>query len=65
MKNEHLIPANVLDIVEKISKQTVHENERLNYIARLEAIRDFCNEAVAKHNKEPVVYMNKRKTYRK
>lgn len=54
MKNEHLIPANVLDIVEKISSQTVHENERLNYIARLEAIRDYCNAAVIKHNKASI-----------
>ena len=43
MKNEHLIPANVLDLAEKISSQTAHENERLNYLIRLEAIRDYCD----------------------
>jgi hypothetical protein len=46
--NLHLIPPNVLDIVENLST-TKHENAVLSYIARLEAIRDYCDSALKKH----------------
>ena len=55
MKNEHLIPANVLDLAEKITSQTAHENERLNYLTRLEAIRDYCDLTIKKANRT-IVY---------
>lgn len=50
MKNLHLVPPSVTDIVEKYSSPIAHENEKMNYILRLEAIRDYCNDIVTKHN---------------
>jgi len=50
MKNEHLVPVNIVDLVNKLQDKTLHENERTNYIHRIEAIRDYCNAAVNKYN---------------
>jgi hypothetical protein len=56
MKNLHLIPVNVLDLVEKLNDSTIKENEHLNYQLRLEAIRDYCSVALNKHSaKKPVI----------
>lgn len=46
MKNKHLIPANIMDISDKLSDPKVRENERNNYILRLETIREFCDLAL-------------------
>lgn len=43
MKNLHLVPVNVQDLVEKINSTAVNDHERQNYIIRLEAIRDYCD----------------------
>ena len=43
MKNEHLVPVVVQDLVNRLKEKTVSENERLVIIQRLEAIRDFIN----------------------
>lgn len=53
MKNDnlHLIPQAILDCAEGLSK-TKQDNLKLNYIIRLEAIRNFCDEAIRKHNME-------------
>jgi hypothetical protein len=48
MKNLHLVPVNVLDLVEKINDRTVRENERNNYILRLEATSSYITEALAR-----------------
>lgn len=48
MKNQHLIPINVLDIIEKVNDPKTNENEKNNYIHRLEAIRDYCDAAIKK-----------------
>ncbi len=48
MKNQHLIPINVIDLAEKLSDPKINENERNNYIHRLEVIRDYCDSAVKK-----------------
>jgi len=50
MKNEHLVPVNVQDIVNRLTERNLSQNERFVLIQRLEAIRDFCTEAVKKHN---------------
>lgn len=50
MKNEHLVPVNVQDIVGRLSESNLSQNERFVLIQRLEAIRDYCTEAVKKHN---------------
>ena len=61
MKNEHLIPPIVLDIGEKSNSPTVRENEKMNYILRLEAIRDYCSVVISKHNTtKPVTRPNTR-----
>jgi hypothetical protein len=62
MKNEHLVPVNIVDIVNKLTDPTVRENERMNYVMRLEAIRDYVTQAVYKHNaSKPVVKQNTRR----
>jgi hypothetical protein len=61
MKNLHLVPVNVTDLAEKIFIKNLHENEHMNYILRLEAIRDFCSEALMKQKlQKPVVKPNTR-----
>lgn len=50
MNNLHFVPASVIDIVEKLQKSGIYPNEEMNYILRLEAIRDFCQEAITKNN---------------
>jgi hypothetical protein len=50
MKNEHLLPVNIIDIVEKFNQPNLRENERLSYQLRLETIRDYCAAAITKHN---------------
>lgn len=41
----HLIPQPVIDCVENL-RTTKQEHMRLNYIVRLEAIRDYCDQAL-------------------
>ena len=48
MNRDHLIPAIVMDLIEKLSDNSVRENEKMNYQLRLEAIRDYCNLALDK-----------------
>lgn len=54
MKNQHLIPANVVDLVEKLNSKTINQNERNIYIQRLEAIRDYCDTALKKVPTKPM-----------
>ena len=51
MKNEklHLIPQVVIDCAQGLSV-TKQDNLRLNYIIRLEAIRDYCDEVLKTAN---------------
>lgn len=42
MKNEHLVPVSIMDIVDKLKSPNLSVNERMNLVLRLEAIRDFC-----------------------
>lgn len=50
MKNEHLVPVNVQDIVSRLRETSLSTNERMVLIQRLEAIQDFCSAALKKHN---------------
>ena len=50
MKNLHLVPVNVIDLVEKINDKSIKENERNNYIFRLEATASYITEALSKSN---------------
>ena len=49
-ENLHLVPPSVTDIVEKINSVHAHPNEKMNYLMRLEAIRDYAISAISKHN---------------
>lgn len=46
MKNDHLVPINVQDLITKALDKNLNENERMNYQLRVEAIRDRCQSAV-------------------
>ena len=49
MKNLHLVPVNILDLVEKINDKTIRENEKNNYVLRLEATSAYIAEALNKN----------------
>ena len=51
MKNEHLVPVVVQDIVTKLNDKTIRENERANLILRVEAIRDYCERVLNNENR--------------
>jgi hypothetical protein len=57
MKNEHLLPVNIIDLVNKFRDPNIRENEKLNYQLRLETIRNYCDESL----KKPVVTVFKKK----
>jgi hypothetical protein len=62
MKNLHLVPPSVVDIVEKLHSPIAHENEKHNYVIRLEAIRDYCSDVITKQNQrdfKPQVFRKK------
>jgi hypothetical protein len=45
-----MIPINIVDLAEKLLDKNLRENERMNYQQRLEAIRDYCEDALRKSN---------------
>jgi hypothetical protein len=48
-KNQlHLVPNNIQDIVEQLQNPNIRSNERMNYVLRLEAIRDYCEASIKK-----------------
>lgn len=53
MKNEHLVPVNIVDIATRINDKNIKDNEKMNLIIRLETIRDFCNIVLTKNNSKP------------
>ena len=50
MKNLHLVPVNIQDLCEKLFDKNIRENEHQNYLLRVEAIREYCDEALRKSN---------------
>ena len=50
MKNDHLVPVNIQDIVNRLNAKDLRENERMNLLLRLDAIRDYVTAAVVKAN---------------
>lgn len=50
MKNDHLVPVNIQDIVNRLNAKNISENERANLLLRLDAIRDYVTAAVVKAN---------------
>jgi len=59
MKNLHLVPVNILDLVEKINDNNIRENERNNYILRLETTAEFISDAVTKRKIQKPVFARK------
>jgi hypothetical protein len=49
--------------VEGAFNETKHENERTNYLHRVEAIRDYCTAAVLKHNNTKFATPSKKKNF--
>jgi methionyl-tRNA synthetase len=62
MKNLHLVPVNVIDLVEKINDKTIRENEKNNYVLRLEATASYITEAL--HKNTMTFSHNRKKTAR-
>lgn len=60
MKNEHLVPVNVVDLVNKLSDLSVRDNERNNYVLRLEATAAFINESLTKHKTQTAAFTKKK-----
>jgi hypothetical protein len=54
MKNEHLIPVNIVDLVNKFNEKNLRENEKMNYQIRLETIRDYCSAALNKPSNQKI-----------
>jgi hypothetical protein len=55
MKNEHLVPVNISDLVNKLNDKTMRENEKQNYVLRLESTAEYINEALMKHRSQKSV----------
>jgi len=62
MKNDHLVPPLVIDLVERLNTKTLMENEKLNIVLRLEATRDYIDKAIPK--KESIPFNKKRQVRR-
>lgn len=56
----HLVPQVIIDCAEGLAN-TKQDNLKLNYIMRLEAIRDFCDQAIKAADQRPVFTGNKTK----
>jgi len=55
MKNLHMLPVNVVDLVESLNNPNIRDTERMNLLQRVEAIRDYCTLAANKFSKTPSV----------
>jgi hypothetical protein len=52
MRNQHLIPANVIDLVGRINNESTNVNERNNLIHRLEVIKEYTDQEYNKVKKK-------------
>jgi hypothetical protein len=59
MKNEHLLPVNVIDLGQKLMDFNIKENERSNYELRLEAIRDYCTMVLNTYSRDKSSFIEK------
>lgn len=48
MKNEHLVPPIIVDLVNKLNDTKLRDSERFNYIERIEATKNYCEQALLK-----------------
>jgi len=61
MKNLHLVPVNIIDLVDKLNDPTIRENERNNYVFRLEAIREYTNVCLNTYSRDKNSFSHNRK----
>ena len=59
MKNEHLLPVNVLDLGQKLMDFNLKEDERNNYEFRLETIRDYCTTVLNTYSRDKRSFLDK------
>ena len=64
MKNLHLVPVNILDLVEKINDNNIRENERNNYVLRLEAILEYTTTCLNAYSRDKASFNNRKKIAR-
>lgn len=64
MKNLHLVPVNIVDLVDKINDPNIKENERNNYIFRLEATRDYITTCLNTYSRDKQSFTNRKKINR-
>lgn len=65
MKNLHLVPANVIDLVDKINDPILRENERNNYVLRLETIREYTTICLNTYSRDKnSMFNSKKNSYR-
>jgi hypothetical protein len=48
MKNEYLIPVNIIDLVDKFNKAS--GNEKQHIMQRVQAIKDYCEISLKNYN---------------
>jgi hypothetical protein len=65
MKNMHLIPPSVIELVDNLQDPKCHENQKQNYELRLLAIRDYCNDIIVKLEKSRISKVPKFNVVRK
>jgi hypothetical protein len=61
MKNIHLVPANVMDLVDKINDPNIKENERNNYVLRLETIREYTTICLNTYSRDKNSFVDNQK----
>ena len=64
MKNLHLVPVNIIDLIDKLNDPSIRENERNNYLFRLEAIRDYTTMCLNTYSRDKASFTNRKKTAR-
>jgi hypothetical protein len=60
----HLIPIIVVDLATKLVDSNIGEHEKNNYVMRIEAIKEYCDYALNKHNTVKNLNLKKKKIIR-
>jgi hypothetical protein len=64
MNNIHLVPANVIDLVDRINDNNIRDNERNNYVLRLEAILEYTTTCLNTYSRDKASFNNRKKIAR-
>lgn len=60
MKNEHLVPQVIIDLVNHMNSDNTPYNTKVNYQMRIEAIRDYCNTVLDVNKQQPITFYKKK-----